>query len=150
MSLFEKVQKGIEQQIYRVIDANFNRSKEGLRVLEDICRFLYDQKYFTKKYRNLRQQLTVIMAKCPLRDLIIARNIEGDVGGVLNQRELRRNNVTDVFYANSQRVKESVRVLEEFMKLINKRLSVQLKTIRYDVYSLEKKILGKITDLKIK
>jgi hypothetical protein len=47
----------------------------------------------------------------------------------------------DIYYANSQRVKESIRVLEEFAKLRNKQVAEKLKKLRYRVYALEKKII---------
>jgi len=45
-----------------------------------------------------------------------------------------------------QRVKESARVLEEFSKLIDRKVSVGFKNIRYGIYEIEKKIAGKISD----
>jgi hypothetical protein len=47
----------------------------------------------------------------------------------------------DVFYANSQRAKESLRVLEEFAKLRDRRLAEDLKKLRYQVYALEKNVI---------
>ena len=64
-----------------------------------------------------------------------------DIGKKSNVTEFKRKRVEDVFFANSQRAKESIRVLEEFTKLFNKRLSQSLKNIRYKIYALEKKII---------
>jgi len=46
------------------------------------------------------------------------------------------------FYANTQRVKESLRVLEEFAKLDSPVSAERFKTLRYKVYGLEKKLLN--------
>ncbi|MCA9405753.1 MAG: thiamine-phosphate pyrophosphorylase [Candidatus Omnitrophica bacterium] len=134
--------RGIEEQkLLRIIDANFNRAKEALRVCEDICRFVLDQKTITKRYKDVRHQLTDSIGALKIKRLIVARNIEEDVGKATTASELKRKNVVDVFYANSQRAKESVRVLEEMVKLVKPGKSVDLKDIRYTIYALEKKII---------
>ena len=127
--------------LYRVLDANFNRAKEGFRVCEDICRFVIDSKSGTKDYKDLRHDLTQAISALGLKDLIVARNIEGDVGKKSNLTESKREKVSDIFYANSQRVKESVRVIEEFAKMIDSKAAFKIKNIRYKVYALEKKII---------
>ena len=76
--------------------------------------------------------------------MLQARAIEGDVGRGSTAREMKRSNVGDIFLANMQRVKESLRVLEEVTKLQNVRKSEQLKKMRYAVYALEKKALKRI------
>ena len=126
--------------VYRILDANFNRSKEALRVLEDTARFMLDHPGLTSQYKRLRHQLTAIVEGLSLKALIRARNIEGDVGRPSIRKELKRTTAADIFYANSQRLKESVRVLEEFSKLLNKRSAQQLKELRYKIYALEKKM----------
>lgn len=130
-----------KKQLYRVIDANFNRAKEGLRVCEDVCRFVLNQTAATKKYKDIRHNLTGIIGSLTLKKIVEARNITGDVGRVTTDSELKRKKVSDIFYANSQRVKESIRVLEEFAKILNTRQSQKLKTIRYECYELERKII---------
>lgn len=131
------------RKIHRIIDANYNRAKEGLRVCEDVCRFYLNNKKLTGEYKTLRHQLTNLAAKFQLKDLIFARDIQGDVGKKTILPELKRKNWNDIFYANSQRAKESIRVLEEFAKLTNNRLAKGLKEIRYKVYGLELKIVKK-------
>lgn len=132
------------KSVLRIIDANFNRTKEGLRICEDICRFILDAKGLTRSYRQLRHELTDIIMALKIAKVIESRNIEGDVGTESVTRELKRKQVTDIFYANSQRVKESIRVLEEFTKMLNKNHAVMLKKMRYTVYGLEKKVTAKL------
>ena len=131
--------KSVDQKkLYRVIDANFNRAKEGLRVCEDICRFLYDKKSLTGRYKKLRHELTSIIAGLQLTKLIKARDVAGDVGSGSSPVEFKRKNINDLFYANSQRAKESIRVLEEFTKLLDHRRAERLKRLRYQIYALER------------
>ena len=125
----------------RVIDANFNRAKEGLRVCEDICRFILDAKALTRQYKDVRHQLTESMKILEIPEVILSRDIAKDVGRPSTVVEFQREGVTDIFCANSQRVKESIRVLEEFAKFFNKKLAEELKEIRYQIYALEKRII---------
>ncbi|MFA5087463.1 MAG: thiamine-phosphate pyrophosphorylase [Candidatus Omnitrophota bacterium] len=138
------MQKLTEKKQHRIIDANFNRAKEGLRVCEDICRFIYGKKRPTQIYKNIRHQLTAVLARLNFREMIRSRDIAADVGKGTIRAELSRKNIDEVFYANSQRVKESIRVLEEFLKLRDVRLSQKLKKIRYTVYAIEKEIIAKL------
>jgi hypothetical protein len=131
-------------KIFRIIDANFNRAKEGLRVCEDVCRFLLDKKALTKNYKDIRHELTQVIGSLKFAKMIKARNIQKDVGKQSTPIEFKRKNVTDVFYANSQRVKESIRVLEEFSKLVNVKSTQDLKTLRYRVYAVEQKIIREL------
>ena len=133
----------VENSLYRIIDANFNRAKEGLRVCEDICRFKLNHKILTNKIKRLRHSLTDCVLKLPIKQIVSARAIEEDVGKNSIPSELKRRNLEDIFYANTQRIKESMRVLEECAKLINGDLARQLKRLRYQMYALEKRIVEK-------
>jgi len=149
-----------QKKIYRIIDANFNRAKEGLRVCEDICRFIYDTKADTRTYKLIRHRLTDILSSLEIDKVIDSRNVSGDVGQQSVEIEFKRNDIKDIFYANSQRIKESIRVLEEFTKLFptqkissskaqrgsakfGNNIAQNLKIIRYKIYVLEKKIVSK-------
>lgn len=133
-----------EKMLLRIIDANFNRAKEGLRVCEDICRFIIDNKSLTGNFKSVRHKLTEIISSLKIKTVIVARNIEGDIGKGSTVSEFKREKIFDVFLANSQRVKESVRVLEEFSKLLNKKLAQDLKSLRYKIYAYEKKVIEKL------
>ncbi len=129
-----------DEKFYRVIDANLNRAKEGLRVCEDTCRFVYDQRQWTNGLKTIRHQLTNAAAGLGIPKLVASRNIAGDVGKKTLNSELARGKVDDIFYANAQRVKESIRVLEEFTKLKDRRIAQDFKKLRYRMYALEKRI----------
>jgi len=133
-----------KKSLFRIVDANFNRTKEGLRVCEDICRFIVEDKTSTRVYKNIRHSLSSIASKLKTKKLIEARDITGDVGKGSTGSEFKRKDISDIFYANSQRVKESIRVLEEITKLIDKRIASEFKLIRYKVYNVEKEMAGKL------
>jgi len=135
------VHKRNDKKLDRIIDANFNRAKEGLRVCEDVCRFILDAKSITRNYKNVRHQLTDIIGSLKIAKVISSREITKDVGRRSTVIEFKRNGAMDIFYANSQRVKESIRVLEEFTKLRDKRIAENLKNLRYKIYALEKNVI---------
>lgn len=76
--------------------------------------------------------------------LLRSRSVKKDVGKKTTFRESKRKNISDVFRANIQRVKESLRVLEEVTKLLNKKISQDFKKIRFRVYELEKNSRAKL------
>ena len=132
------------KKIYRVIDANFNRAKEGLRVCEDICRFFLNTRKLTSEYKTVRHQLSGLVEPLKISEAIDARNIKRDVGKASVKTELKRSGFKDIFYANSQRAKESIRVLEEFMKLSSPREAQGMKRLRYKIYDLERETVKKL------
>jgi thiamine-phosphate pyrophosphorylase len=131
--------------IYRVIDANLNRAKEGLRVCEDITRFILDDTRLTSNFKNLRHKINSHIKGLDNFSLLIRqRESKKDAGRKLwNKSEVKRSGFKDIFSANIQRVKESVRVLEEFTKLDDVDIALDIKQIRYDIYELEKKVIKK-------
>ncbi len=133
---------GAERPLYRILDANINRAKEGLRVCEDVCRYYWDQKSLTRAFKDLRHHLTEILSAVHRRKALEARDSTGDVGRATSDSESQRKNMDAVFWANCQRVKESLRVLEETAKLVDAKTSLKLKALRYKMYALEQKALG--------
>ena len=125
--------------VNRIIDANINQAKEGLRVAEEVTRFILNNRAFTAELKKIRHDLDHLAGDFPepLKDLLKQRNSREDVGRDISEGELKRRNLQDIFFANMQRVKESVRVLEEFSKLKDAALAIKFKKIRYRVYVLE-------------
>jgi len=128
----------LQDKINRMIDANFNRAREGLRVVEDIARFVLDDKKITEKIKHLRSEIGEIEKRFSTIDY---RNTEKDVGVELTSEiETKRGNILDIFTANIKRIQESLRVLEEAFKTIDNKISERFKTMRYEAYTLEKEI----------
>lgn len=137
------------KKIKRIIDANVNRAKEGLRVCEEITRFILNDRNLTAQFKKIRHTIDGIVKKLPkpYLDFVEERAISEDVGKNVYVNELKRKGIKQVFFANIQRSKESLRVLEEFTKLIDKRLAIKFKKSRYSIYELEKKASGKIASV---
>jgi thiamine-phosphate pyrophosphorylase len=125
-------------RIERLIDANLNRLKEGLRVLEDISRYLFDDREKSRQLKMLRH--TIRLAYDPER--LYYRDTENDVLKESSESEMSRNGIRDLLIANFSRAQESARVLEEVFKLSETSLSEKFKKIRYQLYALEKDFLG--------
>jgi len=123
-----------EKKIERLIDANLNRLKEGIRVVEDISRYIYDDKSITSKLKKIRHSLQ----RAYKQDRILNRDILGDIQKKSVKSELNRTNIDDIIIANFSRAEESSRVLEEIFKLIDIELSEHFKSIRYELYELER------------
>ncbi|MFQ5952808.1 MAG: thiamine-phosphate pyrophosphorylase [Candidatus Omnitrophota bacterium] len=130
----------MDKGVYRIIDANLNRSMEAVRVCEDIIRFSSNNERLTRRLKNLRHDVSSSiknLQKKHLDELFSSRNID-DVGRESIESEKNRENLIDLFLANTQRAKESMRVLEEVLKLFDQSLSQKFKRFRFRVYDIEK------------
>lgn len=134
--------------IYRIIDANLNRAKEGLRVCEEITRFILDNRKLSALFKKTRHQIDSLARNIyPASLLLKERRSSGDVGRFNSYGELKRSNCKDIFWANIQRIKESLRVLEEFSKLADAKAARGFKQLRYKVYAIEKESFKKVSAL---
>lgn len=124
-------------ELYRVIDANLNRLKEGIRVIEDIARYLQNAKPLSERLKSLRHQSRID----DLRPLLASRDSVNDVLRPTVESEMRRTDLDSVLIANYKRGQESSRVLEELYKIVDPSLSETFKHIRYELYTLEKEHL---------
>ncbi len=121
----------------RIMDVNFNRAREGLRVLEEIARFLLDNRDITKRIKEMRHKLYSLLKE---NGYIFSRNIKTDVGADLTlKEENRREDYLSLVQANAQRVSEALRVMEEFGKL-NGEISQKIKALRFQLYEIEKEL----------
>ncbi|MFA5410315.1 MAG: thiamine-phosphate pyrophosphorylase [Candidatus Omnitrophota bacterium] len=134
----------------RIIDANINRLREGLRVCEEITRFVLNSRLLTEDFKKIRHSINLLIKRMPAGiELIKKRDSLKDIGSrIYIKDEFRRSSCEDIFFANMQRVKESARVLEEFSKLKDVNLARGFKKIRYAIYETEKRIAGKIPALR--
>lgn len=124
-------------ELFRVVDANLNRLKEGIRVIEDIARYVHNDKELATSLKNLRHLCRIE----PLEALLASRDSVNDVLRSSMQSEMNRTDLRSILIANYKRAQESSRVLEELYKIIDPALSEQFKHIRYELYTLEKKNL---------
>ncbi|MFH1709664.1 MAG: thiamine phosphate synthase [bacterium] len=137
----------MREKILRMIDANANRATEGLRVAEDVVRFVLDDSKLTSKLKDVRHRIVAIVKRLsgPKPVSLFVRNVHSDVGAERTTRsEAKRTNVLDVFMANIKRAEESVRVFEETSKLFDPKLGPKFKKLRFELYDIEQKAALKL------
>ncbi|KIM04245.1 MAG: thiamine-phosphate pyrophosphorylase [Sulfurovum sp. AS07-7] len=123
-----------DDKTWRLVDANLNRLKEGIRVIEDIARYLNDDASLASKLKNIRH-------KCKIdnyANIIKSRDSVNDVLKTSTSSEMQRSDINSILIANYKRTQESARVLEEIFKIFDPMLSDRFKKIRYELYTLEK------------
>ncbi|MFA5454420.1 MAG: thiamine-phosphate pyrophosphorylase [Sulfurimonas sp.] len=128
----------LSPELYRVIDANLNRLKEGIRVVEDIMRYRDNNKELSHRLKLLRH-------KANIKDTLELLKHRDSVNDVLRESiksEMNRSDVSAIIIANFKRAEESARVLEELYKLYSAEYSENFKYIRYELYALEKDVLS--------
>lgn len=126
-----------------MIDADGNRSREGLRVLEDLARFVLDDADLASSIKEARHEVTSILASLPLSGLA-ARDAEGDVGGSIGTAaEYARPGIAAIAEAAGSRAAEALRSLEEASKLVGTTPEAArgLESLRYRVYELTARLV---------
>lgn len=128
-----------DNRIAQLIDANLDRAREGLRVMEDWCRFGLKRRDLSIQIKDWRQQLGVHHHNIYRK----ARLTSNDPAmGVSHPLQKVRSTPEAIFIANSSRVQEALRVIEEFTRITDQKLCEVATKIRYETYELEVKVLN--------
>lgn len=127
---------------YRILDANVNRACEGLRVVEEIARFMLDDGESTDALKRIRHFLRGLFTR---GDLLAERDSEDDVGKAnLRYGSESRSGLADIAAANFKRAEEAIRVIEEFAKLADSGIDAGtiagIEARRYELYTIEKTV----------
>jgi thiamine-phosphate pyrophosphorylase len=133
--------------VLRILDANANRAREALRVMEDAARFLLDDADLTAALKDLRHDLAAALARIP-GGVEISRDTPGDVGVAIKApSELTRGSVAEVALAAGKRLSEALRVLEEFGKTLpaagaegSGSFAAVIESLRYRGYEVERRL----------
>ena len=129
------------REIYRILDANLNRAREALRVIEDCGRFALNDPAITAMAKCFRSELKETLDHLPAAELITARDIPGDLGTELTSpSEPQRQDIKDVTTAACKRLTESLRTIEEYCKVVAPEQTVAVERMRYDAYTLEQRL----------
>ena len=135
----------MEGMVLRLIDVNLDRVGEGLRVIEDIARFSLNDVELCQRLKTLRHEL--LSGSYSLQQqLLAARKVERDVGFELSEEE-KHEDVSAVVIANSRRVQEALRELEELAKLPDSPLTlppVRFKQARFALYQIEQELVSRL------
>ena len=107
----------MERAGYRIIDANFNRAREVLRVIEDYCRFTLNCAPLSGRAKQMRHHLSSAIAQLNAGQLLASRDTPGDVGvGQTIESAIVRADLKDSLTAACKRLPEALRVLAEALR----------------------------------
>ena len=129
----------MKKAVYRILDANLDRAREGLRIIEEWCRLGLNNQPLAEECKQIRQEL----ASWHSWELRQARDTPGDVGTDLSHpQEEARESIEQLLQANLCRSQEALRVLEEYSKLYDPEMASACKQMRYRVYTVESSLFN--------
>jgi len=129
------------QPIDRILDANLNRAREGLRVGEEIARLVLEDATLQAAFKAVRHGITAAEKRLGGAALLQSRSADRDPGSRPQPRlENRRTDWPDLAQANLRRAEEALRVLEEVAKLRSTEASAKFKATRFKAYVLEQRL----------
>lgn len=127
-----------DPRVARLIDANLDRAREGLRVIEDWCRFGLDRQDLVVPLKDWRQQLGQLHDDAYRQ----ARSTATDAAaGLGHPAQDTRSDSVAIVKANASRVQEALRVIEEFARTGDAVLARTAAAVRYALYDHEVRIL---------
>ena len=127
--------------IARILDANANRAREALRVMEDYARFVLNDSELSGKLKSLRHALRTLLAILPDGLIEANRDTRCDVGtAIVTEAEGERGSSGEVVIAAGKRLSEALRCLEEYGKIFDGEFAKRVEGLRYDGYELEKRL----------
>ena len=135
----------LSDRMLRAMDANSNRAAEGIRVVEEVARFVLDDPALTGRLKSVRhfvREATEALGGS-VGALTGARDSDADVGKPSSTSDsCDRKDAVGLVSANLKRAEEGLRVLEEMSALLNAELSNGFKQRRFELYTLEKEIVA--------
>ena len=125
----------MDAKVWRLLDANANRAREGLRLIEDTVRFVLEMPEAATAFRILRHGVDKLVRK-HYKQLLSARDVEHDSGRA-NAAKPYRGGVGTLLAANFKRVEEALRVLEEYGRVLSPGAVKKAQALRFEIYKWE-------------
>ncbi len=125
---------------FRILDANINRACEGIRVLEDISRFNFEDTVSTNELREMRHRVRKLFLSMDHK-LLSARDSKKDIGKTISSNSDldKKENIKNLIFGNFKRVNEALRTIEEISKIIGEyNISKEIENLRFSSYEIEK------------
>jgi thiamine-phosphate pyrophosphorylase len=135
----------MQARILRTVDANINRVSEGLRVLEDVARFIVEDVEATRQLKSVRHQVNQLARDLGIH-LLLSRNSGGDIGAG-NDLVHEHRDLYSIVRANAKRAQEGLRVLEELGKLPGLKDMIpagEINQSRYLIYDIEVRLISQL------
>ncbi len=139
----------VQARILRTVDANINRVSEGLRVLEDVSRFILEDEDATRRLKSVRHQINNLARGLGIH-LLLSRDSEGDIGAAGDLIK-EHSDLSSIVRANAKRAQEGLRVLEELTKLPELKDATpadEIRKSRYLVYTIEVSLISQLSEHK--
>jgi thiamine-phosphate pyrophosphorylase len=131
----------MDSGVGRIVDANGNRTREALRVVEEYARFVLSDSDLTERLKSFRHGLADAMGTRGFDRIIQARDVRDDVGTrIETASEYSRKNMADVVAAGLKRASEGLRVLEECAKTFDADVARVFERLRYGWYDIERSV----------
>ncbi len=132
----------MDPTLLRILDANLNRAREGLRVLEEYTRMALNDEAMTARIKSLRHELERVPRAIGEQKLLAARDVQNDVGTRISvDSEKARRGLEHVAAAAAKRAEESLRCLEEYLKAVQPAEAAAVEQLRYRLYAIEQDAL---------
>jgi thiamine-phosphate pyrophosphorylase len=128
-----------DDKVWRLLDANANRAREGLRVVEDTARFVLERADASDALRNMRHRLDELIRE-HYTTLLKNRDVETDPGKA-NVAAPHKEGVPALLASNFKRCEEALRVMEEYGRVVAPKAVSRVQALRFQVYQWEKKLL---------
>jgi len=131
----------VMSSVLRILDANANRVREALRVMEEAARFILNDAALCRLLKDLRHGFTRTLAAVP--GLEFNRDTPGDVGTAINtEAQQTRGSVAEVVIAAGKRLSEALRAIEEYGKTLGDTIgaagfAAAIERMRYQGYDIE-------------
>ena len=127
---------------YRIIDANFNRAREAIRVLWKIfAGFISIPQTLSGRCKKMRHDLSASVAMLDNEQLIANRDTISDVGTSIKvEGQLTRSDLKDCATAAAKRLTEALRTHCRNCTNIEPSCAAAVESLRYQAYTLEKDI----------
>ncbi len=132
-----------QKTVLRALDANCNRVREGLRVAEDVARFILNDSPLYHRIKKLRHSVTRVEKNLfkTFEPRILHRDVIQDSGRQTREKsEKKRTTTHELLTANLKRAQEALRSLEEFSKLLKHPSFQEFKKMRYECYRIEETV----------
>ncbi len=134
------------EQRRRIIDANLNRAGEGLHLLEELARLMLNDAELTRQLKTMRHE--IVRGDLAFnKALVQSRDSAGDVGADMEVPGEGGRELPVIVIANSRRVQEALRILEELAKVPGTTLKLapnKFKRARFELYTIEQKLLSRL------
>jgi thiamine-phosphate pyrophosphorylase len=123
--------------VLRILDANANRAREALRVIEDYARFVLNDNGLCSRLKQLRHDFAKAISSW-VEQAVLFRDTPGDVGTTTKTlAEFQRPDVASIIIAAGKRLGEALRTIEEYLKTTSVADAANIERIRYQFYDLE-------------